>query len=601
MSNLKSGASFHSSIIKVIDRLYPRVGQRTASIILKEYFTQGADVRRRITLEALGNLDNLDRKVTRERSRQILHKFKNVDLPKEFKLLNQGITYEDNILTEARQDLLDLIKVIKVICESIRSYSLPVFADRIQQDLIDSKLIDSSLYFPLVAELAESASIETNFEIYDHDGFRIIFKKGSNQKHFTKDLIQQAGKIATHMGGIFPISKLYNPEWHRNLPEEINYIHKEIDEKFKIDLLRMQSDLILLNDEKYFSFIQRDERISSMLLPIFKAYNGHIPKYTLINSIKRGLTHRFMSKPNSQLREHELEIIDDSGEAIDEFCVRTLLLESVDDVMRKPGKEIIENLESYVPGELYEAQIRIVNELRKYGKPVTSMEFGRIYREVLNFRESFKSSLYTYPVLYYKEGEGRRNDFYKTLDDIYETGKQINETISNQKSCEEEINSLYIKLEDIDFDDLPAGQLRLEQSLLRKYLIEQNPMSLSNGGKCQICNKLYPVELLIAAHVKKRSLCSTREKLDIKNIAMLQCASCDKLFENGYIYISDTGKIEINQYSTITQDLRKELSKLSNNRCDYFDGSSLRLSYIRFHRELSLNRYIGNDEGNESA
>ncbi|NMS58433.1 hypothetical protein, partial [Vibrio parahaemolyticus] len=118
-----------------------------------------------------------------------------------------------------------------------------------------------------------------------------------------------------------------------------------------------------------------------------------------------------------------LEIINESIEAIDEFCTRTLLLDAVNEVMRMPGQKIIEALESYEPGELYEAQINIVNEIRKHGKPIPSMEFGKLYREVLNIRESFKVSLYTYPVLYYKEGAGRRNDYYKTLDDVYETNK----------------------------------------------------------------------------------------------------------------------------------------------------------------------------------
>ena len=600
MNNLKAGSSFHSSIIQVIDRLYPRPNQRTASTILKAYFTQNADVRRRITLEALGNLDSLEKKVTRERSRQILFKFKNEVLPKEFKLLQQGISYRDEILIEARRDLLDLIEVIQVICDSLKSYSLPVFADRVQQDFIDNNLIDSSLYFPLVAELAESVSIDTDFDIYDHDGFRIIFNKGSNQAHFTKDLIKQAGKIATHMGGVFPISRLYDPEWHRGLPEGLNYIHSEINEQYKIDLLKTQSDLILLNDEQYFSFVERDERISSMLLPVFKAYNGNVPKTALLNAIKMGLTQRFMSKPNSPLRERELEIIDNSGDAIDEFCIRTLLLDSVNEVMRIPGERIVKELESYEPGELYEAQINIVNEIRKYGKPVPSMEFGKIYRETLKLRESFKVSLYTYPVLYYKEGEGRRNDFYKTLDDVYEIGEQSSQITADKTFCDEDIKSLYERLEGVDFDDLPVGQLRLEQGLLRKYLIEQNSLASKNGIKCQICNKYFPKDLLIAAHVKKRSLCNTQEKLDFKNIAMLQCASCDKLFENGYIYISDVGTIEINQYATVTQDLNKELSRLSNNRCDYYDGTKTRLSYIQFHRELSLSRFIGNDESEQT-
>ncbi len=64
--------------------------------------------------------------------------------------------------------------------------------------------------------------------------------------------------------------------------------------------------------------------------------------------------------------------------------------------------------------------------------------------------------------------------------------------------CDEDIKSLYERLEGVDFDDLPVGQLRLEQGLLRKYLIEQNSLASKNGSKCQICNKYFPKNLLIA-------------------------------------------------------------------------------------------------------
>lgn len=60
---------------------------------------------------------------------------------------------------------------------------------------------------------------------------------------------------------------------------------------------------------------------------------------------------------------------------------------------------------------------------------------------------------------------------------------------------------------------------------------------------CGICNKEYPINLLITAHIKKQTHCTFEEKLDYKNIVMPMCKmGCDDLYEKGYIFIRD-GKV----------------------------------------------------------
>ena len=215
------GQSFHRNIISLINRLYPRKGQHTAREILKGYFTQSPDRRRRLTLDALGKLKTLEKEVTRERARQIIAKFKDEVLAKEFQLLKRGLELNDEITINKRSDLHSLLTVIQEICTCVETYELPIFADRIHKDLEDQGLIDSAIYFPIVAELAQSVSIETNFTIYNYDGNRIILKKGANTNHFTSELIKHAGKIATHMGGVFPINNLFDEESHRGLPKQL--------------------------------------------------------------------------------------------------------------------------------------------------------------------------------------------------------------------------------------------------------------------------------------------------------------------------------------------------------------------------------------------
>jgi hypothetical protein len=51
---------------------------------------------------------------------------------------------------------------------------------------------------------------------------------------------------------------------------------------------------------------------------------------------------------------------------------------------------------------------------------------------------------------------------------------------------------------------------------------------------------VFPVDLLVAAHIKRRSLCSETERRDLHNVAMLACKfGCDALFEEGYWLVSE--------------------------------------------------------------
>ncbi|MBO1519549.1 hypothetical protein [Oceanisphaera pacifica] len=64
---------------------------------------------------------------------------------------------------------------------------------------------------------------------------------------------------------------------------------------------------------------------------------------------------------------------------------------------------------------------------------------------------------------------------------------------------------------DLDFDSTTKS--RKEQAFLRAHI---------SGGRlqatCVLCENEYPLEFLVAAHIKKRSECSKSEKLDFDNI-----------------------------------------------------------------------------------
>lgn len=89
--------------------------------------------------------------------------------------------------------------------------------------------------------------------------------------------------------------------------------------------------------------------------------------------------------------------------------------------------------------------------------------------------------------------------------------------------------------------------------------------------------------MLVTAHIKKRSECNKQEKLDYKNIVMpMYKFGCDDLYEKGYIYVQD-GKVKINTHKWITDDLKEELNKIADCKCEYYNEHTKQ--YIEAHRQ----------------
>ncbi|MCX5232981.1 hypothetical protein [Streptomyces sp. NBC_00233] len=81
---------------------------------------------------------------------------------------------------------------------------------------------------------------------------------------------------------------------------------------------------------------------------------------------------------------------------------------------------------------------------------------------------------------------------------------------------------------------------RGEQAALKRRLLN------GRSGQCALCGRSLPGSFLIAAHIKKRAMCSDDEKRDLANIAMLACTlGCDAVFEHGYVTVAAGGTIQI--------------------------------------------------------
>ncbi|MCZ7382893.1 MAG: hypothetical protein O8C64_15160 [Candidatus Methanoperedens sp.] len=127
--------------------------------------------------------------------------------------------------------------------------------------------------------------------------------------------------------------------------------------------------------------------------------------------------------------------------------------------------------------------------------------------------------------------------------------------------------------------------IRKEQSFLRKFLFTNKKFST-----CGICGKEFPVELLVAAHIKKRAECSADEKLDYKNIVMPMCKlGCDALYENGYITVID-GKIVICNSGHLTRILIEYTNSLKDRSCMAWNSNSSK--YFKWHNKFAFKNSI---------
>lgn len=84
-----------------------------------------------------------------------------------------------------------------------------------------------------------------------------------------------------------------------------------------------------------------------------------------------------------------------------------------------------------------------------------------------------------------------------------------------------------------ELDAVAQVRVRTEQNKLRRLLARGR-----DSAACALCGEEYPLEFLIAAHIKKRAACSGDER------PMLACSfGCDKLYEEGWITVAADGTI----------------------------------------------------------
>lgn len=119
---------------------------------------------------------------------------------------------------------------------------------------------------------------------------------------------------------------------------------------------------------------------------------------------------------------------------------------------------------------------------------------------------------------------------------------------------------------------------RGEQAALKRRLLQ------GSTGQCALCGRSLPGAFLIAAHIKKRALCSDDEKRDLANIAMLACTlGCDAVYEHGYITVTPEGTIQISPLAAQIPEIQAYIhDKLADRTVSWWTPS--REPYYQWHR-----------------
>ncbi|PAW28040.1 HNH endonuclease [Peribacillus simplex] len=209
--------------------------------------------------------------------------------------------------------------------------------------------------------------------------------------------------------------------------------------------------------------------------------------------------------------------------------------------------------------------IYLLDEIRELDIPISKLI------EIVGYKENYLIQRFT--VL----DEDKSNALFSYFDLKSETAIQP----VSEDDYKENIENF--GLEDLDIEGKTKS--RAEQAFLRKALFGTKTI-----GRCGICEKEYPISFLIAAHIKKRSLCSNEEKLDFRNIVMPMCKfGCDDLFEKGYITVSK-GIISVNDKMT-TEPLKRYLSHIEGKHCCYWNVDTIKyFDWHCNHHSLSIVR-----------
>lgn len=147
-------------------------------------------------------------------------------------------------------------------------------------------------------------------------------------------------------------------------------------------------------------------------------------------------------------------------------------------------------------------------------------------------------------------------------------------TIGTLPSMRENLDPAFAVL-----DSVASVKVRKEQAQLRNLLAGNRELAT-----CALCGQEYPMGFLVAAHVKRRSICSDDERRDLRHVAMLACTfGCDALYEARWITVGQDGTVQTVLVDGLPEGrIREHLKDLAGHRCTAHSLASER--YFAWHR-----------------
>ncbi|MFB9927036.1 hypothetical protein ACFORO_18950 [Amycolatopsis halotolerans] len=143
---------------------------------------------------------------------------------------------------------------------------------------------------------------------------------------------------------------------------------------------------------------------------------------------------------------------------------------------------------------------------------------------------------------------------------------------------------------DVHFGELDVKtqvKVRTEQTRLRRLLADGRV-----SAPCALCGDEFPLEFLVAAHVKKRAACTDDERRNLRDIAMLACGlGCDLLYEAGWVTVAETGRIQTVRIDELPAgSLKLRMQHLAGRRCGAHREASE--PYFAWHRSTTFLRHL---------
>ena len=134
-------------------------------------------------------------------------------------------------------------------------------------------------------------------------------------------------------------------------------------------------------------------------------------------------------------------------------------------------------------------------------------------------------------------------------------------------------------------DQVVTAKRRIEQAYLRSQL----GIEPEGTAECALCGETLPSAFLVAAHIKKRAVCTHEERLDVPAIGMAACKfGCDTLYEEGFITVGADGHIKVSPYAPAAGPAVAYLDKLNGRSCEV--ATEARMPYFAWHESNTFKK-----------